>query len=102
MHAIRRRSSVLEFMTGKSHWEKRKVKHGTIVLASDNLILLTEGGEAADRSGESERVCADGYGAGVEGSLLDGADVVERQIVWFVTWRRWSVLTCRLRDSYWW
>ena len=35
----------VEFMTGKSHWEKRKVKHGTIVLASDNLILLTEGGE---------------------------------------------------------
>ncbi|UCE60689.1 MAG: PQQ-like beta-propeller repeat protein [Phycisphaerales bacterium] len=34
----------VDFMTGEEQWRKRRLKHGTVVLAEDNLLLLTESG----------------------------------------------------------
>lgn len=35
----------VEFLTGKEKWTEPRLKHGTVVLAQDHLIVLTENGE---------------------------------------------------------
>ncbi len=34
----------VDFLTGKEHWEKNRIKHGTVLLADGQIILLTEKG----------------------------------------------------------
>jgi len=35
----------VDFLTGKEHWKKPKIRNGTLVLADGHLLLLTEGGQ---------------------------------------------------------
>jgi len=35
----------VDFLTGERHWRKRRVKHGTVLLADGYLIVLTEKGQ---------------------------------------------------------
>ena len=41
---IRNRLKCVDFLTGKEHWEKNRIKHGTVLLADGQIILLTEKG----------------------------------------------------------
>lgn len=34
-----------DFLTGQERWRKRRIKHGTVIVADGKLLLLTEGGE---------------------------------------------------------
>lgn len=35
----------VDFLSGKEHWKKPRIRNGTLVFAEGNLLLLTEGGQ---------------------------------------------------------
>ena len=56
-----------DFLTGKEHWRRPRVKHGTLLLAQEHLLLLTQDGQF-----EISRVSKTGFDPLSTSDLLDG------------------------------
>ncbi len=57
----------VDFRTGKEKWRVRKVKHGTLVLADDHLLLLTQTGRL-----QIAPVSTEGFSALTDAEILSG------------------------------
>ncbi len=57
----------VDFMTGEELWRKRRLKHGTVVLADGHLLVLTEDGQF-----QIAKVSPQGFEPLTHTTVLDG------------------------------
>lgn len=56
-----------DFLTGREHWRKRRLKHGTLILADGHLLLLTQKGRL-----QIAKAGPNGFNTVTQADILDG------------------------------